>query len=638
MFIVTRSAKNPILQPNEAHPWESVATFNPAPVIEGGHAHVFYRALACPDVLLNPHVGRSTVGYAVTKAHAPFGSRRQVIAPSEAWDRYGCEDPHAICFEGKWYVFYTALGGYPFSAANIRVAVAVGDGPTALAEKHLVTPFNAKAAALFPERVNGKVALLLTAHTDDPPATIAIALADSVEDFWASAYWEDWHAHLAEHKVAIPMRGPRDHLEVGGVPVATDEGWLLSYSYIQHYFGGGRRVFGIEAALLDRDDPRQVKGATGHPLLTAEAAYERYGMVPGVIFPTGPVRRGDTLDIYYGAADTTSAIAHVFLPHLLSAIKPESRERFFTRHPDNPILAPLSQHAWESKAVFNAAALDLEGSVHLLYRAQGADNTSMLGSARLGDGLTVDERLPEPVYLPRLPCEGKRGAENANSGCEDPRAVVIDDTVHICYTAYDGLHETRGAFASIAVDDFLRHCFDRWTMPTLLTPEGVGDKDVSFFPQRIDGKLCIVHRVEPSICIDPGENALPAQPVSHCIELMAPRPGMWDAVKVGIAGPPHQVPQGWLFIYHGVGPDRAYRLGAALLSSDATIVKARTNAPILEPLAEWERQGNVPNAVFSCGSVVHDETLFLYYGGADTALGVATVSLTELLSRLTPEL
>src|SRR5574338_564231 len=67
MFIVTRSAKNPILQPNEAHPWESVATFNPAPVIEGGKAHVFYRALARPDVLLNPHVGRSTVGYAVTE-------------------------------------------------------------------------------------------------------------------------------------------------------------------------------------------------------------------------------------------------------------------------------------------------------------------------------------------------------------------------------------------------------------------------------------------------------------------------------------------------------------------------------------------------------------------------------------------
>ena len=638
MFIVTRSAKNPILLPVEAHPWESVATFNPAPVIADGNAHVFYRALARPDVLVTPHVGRSSVGYAVTDARGCFGCRRQVIVPTEPWDQFGCEDPRATRFEGKWYVFYTAVGGYPFSAANIRVAAAVGDGPAELHEKHLVTPFNAKAAALFPDRVDGKVALLLTAHTDDPPATIAIALADSVEDFWTSAYWDEWHANLAAHRVAIPMRGPRDHLEAGGVPVATDQGWLLAYSYIQHYFGGGQRVFGIEAVLLDRDDPRRVKGCTRHPMLTAEAAYERYGMVPDIVFPSGLVRRGETLDLYYGAADTTSAIAHIHLPHLLSALEPDGLDRFVQRHPDNPILAPQPQHPWEANGVFNAAAVDLEDSVHLLYRAQGVDNTSVLGYARLADGLTVDERLPDPVYVPRLPWEGKRGGPNAYSGCEDPRAVVVDGRVHVCYTAYDGLRETRGALASIAVGDFLRHRFDCWTMPTLLTPEGIGDKDVSLFPRRIDGRLAVVHRVEPSICIDPGGLDQTEHPVSRCVALMAPRPGMWDAVKVGIAGPPLEVAHGWLVIYHGVGSDRAYRLGAALLSDDASTVLARTNAPILEPLADWERRGRVPNAVFSCGSIVRGDTLFLYYGGADTALGVATLSLSELLSRLMPEL
>ena len=116
------------------------------------------------------------------------------------------------------------------------------------------------------------------------------------------------------------------------------------------------------------------------------------------------------------------------------------------------------------------------------------------------------------------------------------------------------------------------------------------------------------------------------------------RPGMWDATKVGIAGPPHKVPQGWLFIYHAVGADHVYRLGAALLSLDATSLLARTNAPILEPLLPWEKEGVVNNVVFSCGSILRDDMLFVYYGGADTAIGLATISKDELLARLLPNI
>jgi predicted GH43/DUF377 family glycosyl hydrolase len=638
MFIVRRSSKNPILAPAPGRPWEAVAAFNPAPIIKDGSAHVFYRALARPDVLLTPYAGRSTVGYASTLADGTFGNHRQVIMPTEAWEHYGCEDPRATFFEGKWYVFYTALGGYPFSASNIRVAVAAGVSPTDLTEKHLVTPFNAKAAALFPERIGGKVALLLTAHTDEPPSTIAIALADSVEDFWTPAFWDGWHGDLASHKVNIPLRSDRDHLEVGSVPLKTEAGWLLAYSYIQHYFGDGERVFGIEAVLLDSDDPRTVVGATKFPILTPEASYERFGMVPDIVFPTGLVRRGDTLDIYYGAADTTSAIAHVSLPHLLSAMSEPVRDSFMTRSPENPILTPDPTHPWESKAVLNAAALDEGGSVHLLYRAQGTDNTSVIGYARLEDGLHVSERLPTPVYAPRQPYEGKRGSTDGNSGCEDPRAVVLDDTVYMCYTAYDGVHETRGALSGIPLDDFLAHRFDTWSTPTLLTPEGVNDKDVCLFPERIGGEVAIVHRIDPNICLDLSEQLPPTHEVNRCIELMGRRPGMWDATKVGIAGPPHKLPEGWLFIYHAVGADHVYRIGAALLNADATVVIARTSAPILEPVVGWEKEGVIGNVVFSCGHIIRDDTLYLYYGGADTALGVATLSVSELMTRLLPTL
>lgn len=638
MFIVTRSKHNPILEPTETRPWESVASFNPSPVLIGKDLHVFYRALARPDVLITPYAGRSTIGYTCGQERDSFEKRVQVIAPTEAWEHYGCEDPRATYFEGKWYVFYTALGGYPFSASNIRVAVAIGDTPESLNEKHLVTPFNAKAAALFPERVNGKIALLLSAHTDEPPTTVAIAYADTMEDYFTPAFWDAWQQDLESHRVSIAVRSSEDHIEVGSVPLKIEGGWLLMYSYIQNYFGGGERVFGIETVLLKEDNPQEVIGATIHPLLTPEANYERYGIVPDIVFPTGLVRRGDTLDIYYGAADTTSAIAHVSLPHLLSALTSEGRDTFMTREPGGPFLSPILEHAWESRSVSNAAAVDLEGSVHLLYRAQGEDNTSVIGYARLEDGRTLSERLPEPVYAPRIPEEQKMGSPTGNSGCEDPRAVVIDGAVHMCYTAYDGVHATRGALSSISVEDFVAHAFENWSTPTLLTPEGINDKDVALFPEKIDDKLCIVHRIDPNICIDMSEHVPPHHEVNKCIELMGRRAGMWDATKVGVAGAPHKVPEGWLFIYHAVGADHVYRLGAALLSDDASSLLARTNGPILAPVMEWEKVGVVNNVVFSCGSVIRDGLMYVYYGGADTSLGLATISLNSLMERLTPNI
>ena len=110
-------------------------------------------------------------------------------------------------------------------------------------------------------------------------------------------------------------------------------------------------------------------------------------------------------------------------------------------------------------------------------------------------------------------------------------------------------------------------------------------------------------------------------------------------MPIGTAAPPIRVKEGWLFIYHGIGADKVYRLGAALLDGDtATTVLSRTDAPILEPVLPWEKKGAVDNVVFSCGVIQRGDTLFVYYGGGDTVLGVATLSKTELLKRLLPKL
>jgi predicted GH43/DUF377 family glycosyl hydrolase len=225
----------------------------------------------------------------------------------------------------------------------------------------------------------------------------------------------------------------------------------------------------------------------------------------------------------------------------------------------------------------------------------------------------------------------KRGG---NSGCEDPRIVQIDDMLYMTYTAYNGVAAPRGAVTSISVKDFLARNFDKWAMPMHVTPDQVDDKDVGLAPEAIDGKYLLYHRVSGRICADLLPDLTFKKPVSRCIEIMGPREGMWDALKVGIAGPPIKVENGWLLIYHGVSHRSRYRLGAALLDPGGTIVVGRTADPIFEAVETWEKEGDVANVVFSCGQVVRGDTLYIYYGGGDKVLGVATGSLSHILAAL----
>ena len=659
MFVVRRDTHNPLLAPQRERPWEAVATFNPSAVATEEGVRLYYRAMGNSEALQTPHAGLSSVGTAFSEDGVHFHSRRQILAPAEEWDRFGCEDPRVTLFEGRWYCFYTALGGYPFGPDNIKVAVAIGDGPESFDERHLVTPFNAKAAALFPERVGGEVVLLLTAHTDwtaeHPRPTIALARAREVADFFDPGYWHAWHERLVERALPELRRSDGDHVEAGAAPVLTEKGWLLIYSNIQDYYDEHRRTFTVEAALLDRDDPYKLLSRT-ESILVPQEIYEEYGMVPRIVFPTGAtVAAGGMLDIWYGAADTVCAKASVRLADLLSALDPGEHSRPFTRAAENPILSPQGT-GWQARDVFNAAALDIDGTAYILYRAMSADNTSTIGLALSRDGIHIDERLPEPVYAPRAEFEMKQGSPTGNSGCEDPRIVRLEDPLNrlgsglVCmtYTAYDGAHSPKGALSTISVEDFLARRFDRWSAPVLTTPDEVDDKDTALLPETVDGNYVLYHRVSGRICADLVPDLTFGKRVSRCIELFGPRHGMWDSEKVGIAGPPIKVTLpdgsvGWLMIYHGVSRHSTYRLGAALLDASGIQVTARMADPIFEPVEAYEREGEVPNVVFSCGQVVRPDprssegasTLYLYYGGADKVLGVATASLSRILAALT---
>lgn len=638
MFVIRRSTHNPLIAPQRERPWEAMATFNPSAVQSADGVRLFYRAFGDPDALQTPMQGISSIGMAFAEDGVHFHSRQQVIAPQESWDIFGCEDPRVTFFEGKWYCFYTALGGYPFSADNIKVGLAIGESPDSFTERHLITPFNAKAATLFPERIHGEIVLLLTAHTDYtdafPRPTIAIARAKSIEDYLHPEYWLKWHSELASHALPELRRGEKDHIEVGAAPLKTDAGWLLLYSYIQNYYDGNKRIFSVEAALLDHDNPQSLISRT-ESLLVPQEFYEEYGLVPNIVFPTSATLASDgRLDIWYGAADTVCAKASVYLPDLLRALDPKRPARTFKRAEHNPILAPQGA-GFESRDVFNPAAIDIDNTIYILYRAMDAANTSTIGLALTKDGTTITERLPEPIYVPRAEFEQKRGSPTGNSGCEDPRIVRIGDMLHLTYTAYDGVRAPSGAVSSISVADFLARTWEAWSEPHLLTPDGVDDKDLALLPDTIDGKYLLYHRVHNQICADVLPDLKSGKRVSRCIEVLARRLGMWDGEKVGSAAPPIRVGDNWLMIYHGVSRHATYRLGAVLLDTSGTTVLARTADPIFEPLEDYERVGEVPNVVFACGAVVRDDTLFLYYGGADKVVGVATASLAHIMNALT---
>ena len=637
MFVSKRSEHNPILIPNKDHYWEGFATFNMCPIAQGKDIYGLFRAISAPDILRKSRQV-SVIGIGKSKDGAHFKDRMPFIVPEKEWEQFGCEDPRVTYFEGTFYTFYTALSQYPPDSNSIKVAVALSSDLKKVNERHLVTPFNAKAMALFPERINGKIVTIFSAHTDSPPAKMVIAEVDTVEELWKPSFWKDWEKKIDEYAID-PRRNEFDHVEVGAPPIKTKHGWLVVYSHIQNYFQGPEnlnRIFGIEALLLDLNDPRKIIGRTSGPMLVPEEPYELTGFVPNVIFPSGAQLKKDTLTVYYGAADTTVCSFHINLTDIIGSMHDEKKDRFhFQRFLGNPIITPKVENAWEAKATLNPAALFLGGRTHILYRALSNDNTSSFGYAVTENGTNITERLSKPIYVPREDFENKK-ISNANSGCEDPRLTQIGKNIYICYTAFDGVGPPRVAISSITEKDFLSRKW-KWEKPFLITPQGIDDKDTCLVPEKLPLGYLILHRIESEICGDYIHTLnFKNETVKKCIRIIGPRMNMWDNEKVGITAPPIKTKHGWLLLYHGISKNHhTYRVGAVLLDlKDPAIVLARSTDPIFEPKEEYEKVGIVNNVVFPCGLILRDNLLYIYYGGGDRVVGVATMEIDIILDAL----
>jgi predicted GH43/DUF377 family glycosyl hydrolase len=227
--------------------------------------------------------------------------------------------------------------------------------------------------------------------------------------------------------------------------------------------------------------------------------------------------------------------------------------------------------------------------------------------------------LSERVLWPSM------GAEQA--GMEDARFVRFTDddgsiTFYATYTAYSGSHISQQL---LETRDFLSFT------STPIVGRAAANKGLALFPRRIRGRFAAMSRsdresntVAYSDHLSVWTSALACQVPTQA----------WEVLQLGNCGSPIETGAGWLVLTHGVGPMRTYSIGAILLDlDDPTRILGQLPQPLLSPAPD-EQDGYVPNVVYSCGALVHADTLVLPYGISDGAIGLATVPLPELLAAL----
>lgn len=313
----------------------------------------------------------------------------------------------------------------------------------------------------------------------------------------------------------------------------------------------------------------------------------------------------------------------------------------------NPIISPNEKNTWESKATFNPAALYADGKVHLVYRAIGDNDESVLGHAVSHDGLRVHRRGKYPVYFQqkrnrdvsttfKIPYSSGGGW---NGGCEDPRLCQIEDKVYLSYTAFDGWGSIRMTLSSISLEDFIKEKWN-WNEPVHISPPGQIHKNWVLFPEKINGKYAILHSIAPKIQISylDSLDELDGERFIESSHKNVPRKKVWDNWVRGAGPPPIKTKYGWLLLYHAMDyldPNR-YKLGAMILDfKNPALVLYRSTKPILEPDEHYENEGYKQGVVYSCGAAVIEDDLYVYYGGADKVCCVAKADLSKFLKELT---
>lgn len=322
---------------------------------------------------------------------------------------------------------------------------------------------------------------------------------------------------------------------------------------------------------------------------------------------------------------------------------------------------------FENEGVLNPAAIKEGNFVHLFYRAVHVGNHSSLGYCLLNGPLQIEDRHYKPILVPEFDYE--------LHGIEDPRIVKIEGIYYLTYTAFDGVN----ALGCLATSTDLVHFEKKGIIVPQVTYEEfnklsntniskdskyfrynqhdrilekngieilVWDKNVIFFPRKINNKFYFMHRIRPEIeivvAIDNLTDLTPEFWKNYILNfndfvLLSPKFDH-EISYVGGGCPPIETEFGWLLIYHGVKDNLngyVYSACASLLDLENPQKEiARLPYPLFKPEYAWELKGEVNNVCFPTGAVVFDDLLYIYYGAADERIACASVSLSELLKEL----
>lgn len=289
------------------------------------------------------------------------------------------------------------------------------------------------------------------------------------------------------------------------------------------------------------------------------------------------------------------------------------------RMSEKPVLEPVKDHPWEKAAVFNAAMVHENGLFHMIYRATDIGGHDKYGRYINTFGYAVSKDLltwhrhGKPILSNDVPQELR--------GPEDPRIVKIENTYYMTYTGFGDRRPEDYRICLATSTDLVN-----WKRHGVLLDEP--NKNAALFAKKINGRYCLLHRRQPDIWLAYSDDL---KTWDDHTEIITTRPDSWEDVRIGIAGPPVQIDAGWLLFYHGVDSTNCYRLGVVLLDRDKPEkVLARQNAPIIEPELSWEIDGFIPNVIFSCATVLHEDRIYCCYGGADTVIGMAYIDLKDI--------
>ncbi len=335
------------------------------------------------------------------------------------------------------------------------------------------------------------------------------------------------------------------------------------------------------------------------------------------------------------------------------------------------ILLEKTHLDFESEGVLNPGCLQSGSSVHIYYRAFKKGNISTIGYCRLDGPLDIVERLATPLISHEYPFESQ--------GLEDPRIVEIDGVCYLTYTGYDGVNALGVLATSTDKKNFKKHSVitprisyrefkhiiehrtgisEKYLFHYYLFKEHglldngneimLWDKDLAFFPRRINGKFALLHRIFPDIQIvyfsSPEELTDDFwRDYLHNIKqhiVLAPQL-YYETSHVGAGAPPIETDDGWLLISHAVEMTprgKVYHAAASLHDiNDPTIELSRLADPLFSPEYLWEKNGYIGNVVFPTGTALFGNQLYMYYGAADSRIAVASLRIDDLLLELSKQ-